>query len=76
MNGAPRPLVVRGGESGGEQSALSTLVIARMLPQLTAEGSGGFSEIKGDSADGSLRGKAEESARGAAANFLGSGDNE
>ncbi len=33
---APRPLLVRG--EGGESSALSTLLLARMLPQLTQEG--------------------------------------
>ena len=32
---APRPLLVRG--DGGESSALSTLLLARMLPQLTQE---------------------------------------
>jgi hypothetical protein len=32
---APRPLLVRG--EGGESSALSTLLLARMLPQLTQE---------------------------------------
>ena len=34
---APRPLLVRGG--GGESSPLSTLLLARMLPQLTQDGS-------------------------------------
>ena len=33
MQHAPRPVLVRGG--GGEQSALSTLILAQMLPQLT-----------------------------------------
>lgn len=31
---APRPILVRG-EGGGEQSALSTLILARLLPNLT-----------------------------------------
>jgi regulator of protease activity HflC (stomatin/prohibitin superfamily) len=34
---APRPLLVRG--EGGESSTLSTLLLARMLPQLATEGS-------------------------------------
>lgn len=34
---APRPLLVRG--DGGESSALSTLLLARMLPQLATDGS-------------------------------------
>ena len=34
---APRPLLVRGG--GGESSPLSTLLLARMLPQLIQDGS-------------------------------------
>ena len=34
---APRPLLVRG--DGGESSPLSTLLLARMLPQLTQDGS-------------------------------------
>jgi regulator of protease activity HflC (stomatin/prohibitin superfamily) len=33
---APRPLLVRGG--GGESSTLSTLLLARMLPQLATDG--------------------------------------
>jgi regulator of protease activity HflC (stomatin/prohibitin superfamily) len=33
MQHAPRPVLVRG--EGGEQSALSTLILAQMLPQLT-----------------------------------------
>ncbi len=36
MRGAPRPVVVRG--EGGEQSALSTLILARLLPQMTQDG--------------------------------------
>lgn len=35
LRGAPRPLVVRG--EGAEQSALSTLILARMLPNLTQD---------------------------------------
>lgn len=34
---APRPVLVRG--EGGEQSALSTLILAQLLPQLTQNGS-------------------------------------
>ena len=37
MQRAPRPVLIRG--EGGEQSALSTLIFARLLPQLTADGS-------------------------------------
>jgi hypothetical protein len=37
MQHAPRPGLIRG--EGGEQSALSTLILARLLPQLTADGS-------------------------------------
>jgi regulator of protease activity HflC (stomatin/prohibitin superfamily) len=37
MQRAPRPVLIRG--EGGEQSALSTLILARLLPQLTADGS-------------------------------------
>jgi uncharacterized membrane protein YqiK len=37
MQRAPRPILIRG--EGGEQSALSTLILARLLPQLTADGS-------------------------------------
>lgn len=33
---APRPILVQG--DGGESSALSTLLLARMIPQLTANG--------------------------------------
>ena len=33
MQRAPRPVLIRG--EGGEQSALSTLILARLLPQLT-----------------------------------------
>jgi regulator of protease activity HflC (stomatin/prohibitin superfamily) len=36
MRHAPRPVLVRG--EGGEQSALSTLILARLLPQMTADG--------------------------------------
>jgi len=36
MQRAPRPVLVRG--EGGEQSALSTLILAQLLPQLTANG--------------------------------------
>jgi hypothetical protein len=36
MQHAPRPVLVRG--EGGEQSALSTLILAQMLPQLTRDG--------------------------------------
>lgn len=36
MQRAPRPVLVRG--EGGEQSALSTLTLAQMLPQLTRNG--------------------------------------
>jgi hypothetical protein len=32
----PRPVLICG--EGGEQSALSTLILARLLPQLTADG--------------------------------------
>lgn len=39
MQQAPRPMLVRG--EGGEQSALSTMILARLLPQLTSDGSGG-----------------------------------
>jgi regulator of protease activity HflC (stomatin/prohibitin superfamily) len=35
---APRPVLVRG--EGGEQSALSTLILAQMLPQLLSGGAG------------------------------------
>jgi hypothetical protein len=38
MQRAPRPVLIRG-EGGGEQSALSTLILARLLPQLTQDGS-------------------------------------
>jgi regulator of protease activity HflC (stomatin/prohibitin superfamily) len=38
LRGAPRPLVVRG--EGAEQSALSTLILARMLPNLTQDDGG------------------------------------
>ena len=34
MQRAPRPVLVRG--EGGEQSALSTLILAQLLPQLTS----------------------------------------
>jgi hypothetical protein len=37
MQRAPRPVLIRG--EGGEHSALSTLILARLLPQLTADGS-------------------------------------
>jgi regulator of protease activity HflC (stomatin/prohibitin superfamily) len=37
MQRAPRPLLVRG--EGGDQSALSTLILAQLLPQLTSDGS-------------------------------------
>jgi regulator of protease activity HflC (stomatin/prohibitin superfamily) len=37
MQHAPRPVLIRG--EGGEQSALSTLILARLIPQLTADGS-------------------------------------
>jgi hypothetical protein len=36
MQQAPRPVLIRG--EGGEQSALSTLILARLIPQLTADG--------------------------------------
>jgi regulator of protease activity HflC (stomatin/prohibitin superfamily) len=36
MQRAPRPFLIRG--EGGEQSALSTLILARLLPQLTSDG--------------------------------------
>ena len=36
MQRAPRPVLIRG--EGGEHSALSTLLLARLLPQLTADG--------------------------------------
>jgi regulator of protease activity HflC (stomatin/prohibitin superfamily) len=36
MQRAPRPVLIRG--EGGEQSALSTLILARLLPQLTEDG--------------------------------------
>ena len=35
MQQAPRPVLIRG--EGGEQSALSTLILARLLPQLTED---------------------------------------
>ncbi len=38
MQHAPRPVLVRG--EGGEQSALSTLILAQMLPQLTQNNGG------------------------------------
>src|SRR5215203_3175978 len=37
MQRAPRPVLIRG--EGGEQSALSTLLLAQLLPQLTQNGS-------------------------------------
>ena len=37
MQRALRSVLIRG--EGGEQSALSTLIFARLLPQLTADGS-------------------------------------
>ncbi len=37
MQRAPRPVLIRG--DGGEQSALSTLILAQLLPQLTQNGS-------------------------------------
>ena len=37
MQRAPRPVLIRG--EGGEQSALSTLILAQLLPQLTENGS-------------------------------------
>src|ERR671921_1966855 len=37
MQQAPRPVLIRG--ESGEQSALSTLILARLLPQLTQDGS-------------------------------------
>ena len=36
MQRAPRPFLIRG--EGGEQSALSTLILAQLLPQLTSNG--------------------------------------
>ncbi len=42
---APRPFLIQGG--GGESSALSTLLLARMLPQLTADGVAGASADEG-----------------------------
>jgi regulator of protease activity HflC (stomatin/prohibitin superfamily) len=36
MQRAPRPFLIRG--EGGDQSALSTLILAQLLPQLTADG--------------------------------------
>ncbi len=36
MQHAPRPVLVRG--EGGEQSALSTLILAQLLPKLTPNG--------------------------------------
>lgn len=38
LRGAPRPLVVRG--ESGEQSALSTMIMARLLPNLTTDTGG------------------------------------
>jgi hypothetical protein len=38
LRGAPRPVVVRG--EGTEQSALSTLIMARLLPELSDNGDG------------------------------------
>src|SRR5918996_1477716 len=49
---APRPLLVRG--DGSESSPLSTLILARLLPQLTADGSTSekASEVLGNLGDG------------------------
>jgi len=49
---APRPLIVRGGE--GEQSALSTLLLAQLLPRIAADdaradGSNGIPGLRGSS---------------------------
>lgn len=54
LRGAPRPVVVRG--DGAEQSALSTLIMARLLPDLAQEGNGGQ---PGNGAGG-VRNRAEE----------------
>lgn len=63
MKGAPRPVVVRGGSAGGgEQSALSTLILARLLPQMSSE------EWQGGNEDGS----SEDVIRGAGEQALGS----
>jgi regulator of protease activity HflC (stomatin/prohibitin superfamily) len=40
----PRPLLVRG--DGGESSTLSTLLLARLLPQLTTDGPSGLSDAQ------------------------------
>ncbi|MBA3789908.1 MAG: SPFH domain-containing protein [Rubrobacter sp.] len=52
MRHAPRPLLVQG--DGGESSALSTLILARMLPGLTPNGShlDGARDALGDAARG------------------------
>ncbi|MDQ3568538.1 MAG: SPFH domain-containing protein [Actinomycetota bacterium] len=52
MRHAPRPLLVQG--DGGESSALSTLILARMLPGLTPNGSNldGARDALGDAARG------------------------
>jgi len=52
MRHAPRPLLVQG--DGGESSALSTLLLARMLPGLASNGSNlqGARDVLGDAARG------------------------
>src|ERR687894_783443 len=55
MQHAPRPVLVRG--EGGEQSALSTLILAQMLPQLTRNGGGsdGLTNGAGEAASRTAR---------------------
>jgi regulator of protease activity HflC (stomatin/prohibitin superfamily) len=52
MQGAPRPVVVRG--EGAEQSALSTLIMARLIPELSEGGGNGTSTRKSTSSTGSV----------------------
>lgn len=47
---APQPVVVRAG--GGDTSALSTLLLAQLLPRLGVEGTGRFANSAGGSGDG------------------------
>lgn len=65
MRHAPRPFIVQG--AGGEQSALSTLLLARMLPQMESggNGGGGGSSLRrlGESAEGLADGEKLEDLR-------------
>ncbi|WP_084709700.1 SPFH domain-containing protein [Rubrobacter aplysinae] len=45
LRGAPRPVVVRG--EGSEQSALSTMIMARLIPELSGDLGGGAEEPNG-----------------------------